>query len=96
MRFVWDDRKRAGNLRKHGIDFAGVELLFEGFAVTVPDDRLYYGESRFITLGILEQLVVVVAHTETVDEIRIISIRKATRHEEKEYFRQAGFQDFTH
>ena len=54
----------------------------------IEDDRYDYGEERFVTFGILEGRLVVVIHTESEDLIRIISIRKATKHEEKAYFSQ--------
>ena len=50
------------------------------------DDRLDYGEERFVTFGILEGRVVVVVHTENDNSLRIISIRRATKYEEKTYF----------
>ena len=86
MQVEWDEAKREENLRKHGIDFVGVETLFEGFTATIEDDRLDYGEQRFVTFGIMEGRVVVVVHTEQSDTIRIISIRKATKREEQGYF----------
>src|SRR4051794_27188610 len=49
----WDERKRNLNLKKHGIDFADAEALFDGPTVTVEDARLAYGEQRLVTLGIL-------------------------------------------
>jgi uncharacterized DUF497 family protein len=82
----WDEAKREENLRKHGIDFVGVETLIEGFTATIEDDRLDYGEQRFVTFGIMEGRVVAVVHTEQSDTIRIISIRKATKREEQSYF----------
>lgn len=91
MHFEWSEQKRLGNIRKHGIDFVGVDALFLGFTVTVPDERFAYSEQRFITLGLLNQRVVVVAHTETPDTIRIISIRKAYRHEQKAYFEYSPY-----
>jgi uncharacterized DUF497 family protein len=39
VRFEWDEAKREANLQKHGIDFIGVESLFEGVTITVEDDR---------------------------------------------------------
>ncbi|MBF0111763.1 MAG: BrnT family toxin [Desulfamplus sp.] len=45
------------------------------------------GEQRFITLGLLNSIVVVIVHTETETEIRIISMRKATKNEQKLYFK---------
>jgi hypothetical protein len=86
--FVWDPAKRLANLRKHGIDFADAELIFRGFTLTAEDDREPYGEQRFLTLGMLEDLVVSVAHTERGKQIRIISIRKATKREARFYFSQ--------
>jgi uncharacterized DUF497 family protein len=86
MRFAWDEDKRLTNLRKHGIDFLGVETVFDGYTVTMEDDRLPCDEQRFVTLGLLQGWVVVVVHTERDDIIRIISIRKATRYEQRIYF----------
>ena len=79
--FTWDEAKRRTNLRKHGIDFADAERIFRGFALTAEDTRKAYGEWQFLTLGLLEDQVVSVAHSERGDDIRIISIRKATRYE---------------
>ena len=86
--FAWDETKRRLNLRKHGIDFADAEKIFRGLTFTVEDDREDYGERRFLTLGLLEDQVVSVAHTERDDTIRLISIRKATKHEARFYFSQ--------
>jgi uncharacterized protein len=63
-------------------------MIFDGYTLTIEDDRYDYGEERFITFGILEGRVVVVVHTENDDSIRIISIRRATKYEEKVYFSQ--------
>ncbi len=89
--FVWDEAKRRENLRKHMIDFADVEMIFRGLTFTVEDDREAYGEQRFLTLGLLEDQVVSVTHTERGEEIRIISIRKATKHEARFYFSQITY-----
>lgn len=86
--FTWDEAKCHANLRKHGIDFADAELIFRGFTLTAEDTREVYGERRFLTLGLLEDQVVSVAHAERGDDIRIISIRKATKHEARFYFSQ--------
>ena len=50
--------------------------------------RFDYDETRFITLGLLDGRVVVIAHTETQEVIRIISVRKATKNEEANYFKE--------
>ncbi len=86
--FAWDERKRLANLRKHGIDFRDAPKVFRGFTLTAEDERESYGERRFLTLGLLEDQVVSVAHTEQGEDIRIISIRKATKHEARFYFSQ--------
>lgn len=52
------------------------------------DDRFDYGEQRFVTFGMLEGRVVAVAHTESDDCIRVISVRKATKNEEKSYYKK--------
>ncbi|MBN8280196.1 MAG: BrnT family toxin [Gammaproteobacteria bacterium] len=88
MRFTWDERKRVANLRKHGIDFAHAATIFRGFTLTAEDVRDSYGEQRFLTLGMVDRQVVSVTHTESTEAIRIISIRKATRHETNYYFSQ--------
>ena len=88
MEFEWDEAKRRSNLRKHGIDFVGVEQLFEGVTVTILDDRSDYGEERFVTFGLLDGRVVAVAHTEADKVMRIISVRKATKNEESGYFKE--------
>ena len=88
MRFEWDDAKRQSNLLKHGFDFVGIEEVFDGDTVTILDDPFDYREKRFVTLGLLQERVVVIAHTETEEMIRIISVRKATKNEEISYFQQ--------
>jgi uncharacterized DUF497 family protein len=83
--FTWDEAKRRTNLRKHGIDFVDAPRIF---TFTAEDDREAYGERRFLTLGLLEDQVVSVTHTERCDEVRIISARKATKYEARFYFSQ--------
>jgi uncharacterized DUF497 family protein len=86
MRFTWSERKRAINLKEHGLDFIDAPRVFEGLTFTYEDDRIAYGEQRFITLGLLAGVPVSVAHTESDDEIRIISFRKATGREARRFF----------
>jgi uncharacterized DUF497 family protein len=56
---------------------------------TMEDRRFSYSEFRFVTLGLLYGVVVAIAHTETPTELRIISMRKATRHEQAIFFENA-------
>jgi uncharacterized DUF497 family protein len=88
MEFEWDEAKRKSNLRNHGIDFVGIEQVFDGETVTILDDRFDYGEERFVTFGLFDGRVVAIAHTETNEVIRIISVRKATKYEETSYFKE--------
>lgn len=88
MEFEWDEAKRKSNLRNHGIDFVRIGQVFEGKTVTILDDRFDYGEKRFVTFGLLDGRVVAIAHTETDEVIRIISVRKARKYEESSYFKE--------
>jgi uncharacterized DUF497 family protein len=88
MSYEWDERKRRANVKKHGIDFIDVPKVFDGDVVIIPDERYDYGETRFIALGILKNLVVVVVYTERGENIRIISARKATKNEQIYYFQE--------
>ena len=88
MNFEWDDIKRKINIKKHRMDFIDAPVVFASYTLTVKDDRLDYGEERFISFGVLKERVVVVVHTENDNSIRIISMRRATKYEEKAYFSQ--------
>ena len=89
MRYRYDPEKRIGNLRKHGYDFDDARQVIESArTVTFEDRRFDYNEQRFITMGMLRGEVVVIATAETEDEIRLISMRRAERHEQEIYFRQ--------
>jgi uncharacterized DUF497 family protein len=85
--FEWDEHKRRSNLRKHGIDFAECADVFAGSCTTMMDDRFAYGEHRFVTFGLLREVVVVVAHAEVGETVRVISMRKAGRNEQTLYFK---------
>lgn len=93
MGFEWDENKRRDNIRKHGIDFLDAASIFDGDTVIMLDNRFDYGETRYIAFGLLKgQIikVIVVAYTERGDNIRIISARKALKHEESFYFEQTA------
>ncbi len=81
----WDADKAAENLRKHRIDFAdAATVLSDDYALTVPDD--YRSEERQVTIG-MDALgrILVVVHTWRDGEYRLISARKATKAELKQY-----------
>ena len=80
MRFSW-------SLQQHGLDFVDAPRVFDGPTYIYEDDRFDYSGQRFVTLGLLEELVVSIVHTETTRLIRIISFRKATKHEQTIFFK---------
>ena len=86
MQFTWHEPKRQANLKKHGMDFADAAQVFAGPTFTFEDDREDYGEQRWVTLGLLGEKVVVIVHTETEDEIRVISMREADKDEQLLFF----------
>ena len=86
MEFAWSERKRALNLKEHGLDFVDARSVFDGLTFTFEDERFSYGERRLVTLGLLVGIPVSIAHTENEHEIRIISFRKASRREARIYF----------
>jgi uncharacterized protein len=87
MRYVFDPKKRTANLKKHGYDLDDAQQVIEsGRTVTFEDRRFGYDEQRFITLGLLRGDVVVIATAETDETVRMISMRKAERNEEKIYY----------
>ena len=86
VQLEWDETKRQTNLRKRRLDFADAEIIFSGATFTFEDDRFEYGEDRYITLGLLNGHVVIIAHTQRNELIRIISMRKATKYEQRLYF----------
>lgn len=86
MRFEWDETKNQSNIRRHGIDFADVPSMFLAPMLTDIDDRVDYGEERWISIGMLVRGIAVVVWTERAgDVIRIISARKANKDERRQY-----------
>lgn len=87
MRYSYDPIKKNSNLKKHGLDFDDAKSVIEsGQTVTFEDSRFDYDEPRFITMGVLRDAIVVITTTESDTEIRIISMRKAEKNEQKIYF----------
>ena len=84
---TWDDAKRQSNLRRHGLDFEGCDEVFDHPVVTQEDTRAAYAELRINLLGWLHGRVVHMTYTERGESLHVISLREATRHETKQYFR---------
>jgi len=93
MKFEWDSAKSAINIRKHGIAFQDVIEIFGHPMLTQLDMRHDYGEDRWIGIGLMKSIMAVVIYIEWEDEntIRIISARKATRYESKEFHKRISF-----
>lgn len=87
MEFEWDPRKDEANRRKHGVGFREATTAFgDPLAMTFPDIDHSISERRFLTIGVSASgRLLVVAHTENDDTIRIISARPLTRRERKFY-----------
>jgi len=82
VNFEWDEEKRRANIITHGFDFSDSWEIFEGPMLTGLDEREDYGEDRWIGIGFLRTIVVVIVFTERgEDKIRVISLRKALKHE---------------
>lgn len=88
-RFEWDKAKAARNYRDHGVTFdQAVKAVADPFAVEMIDAREDYGEERINLLGMCDGVLLHVTYTERRERIRIISARRAERHEQDEYYRE--------
>ena len=86
MNITWDPAKNRENQRKHGISFDDARAVFQDAdRIEVLDDR-DYGEERWVAIGTIGKLVVLVVYTERNGGIRLISARKADPDDEAEYY----------
>jgi uncharacterized protein len=89
IQFEWDEKKAKSNLKKHGVSFSEAQSVFDDDAARlIPDPDHSEEEERFILLGIscsLKILVVVHCYRDQDSVIRLISARKATKSEAKQY-----------
>ena len=83
----YDPAKRKVNLRKHGIDLAECEPVFDEPMVSREDDRYAYGEQRLVSLGWLKSREVVLVWTDRDDGPHLISCSEGETHEQEAYFR---------
>jgi len=83
VNFEWDPRKAAQNRRKHGVSFHEAATFYaDPLAVTYQDPDHSISEQRFITVGISNAgRLLIVAHADRGEKIRIISARKTTLRE---------------
>jgi len=86
VRFEWDETKNQKNIVAHTISFQKASLAFLGPMLVEPDPESDYGEERFIGVGLVENRFVLIIFTEREpDVIRIISARKALKHERQRF-----------
>jgi len=91
MKFEWDPEKERINIRKHGVTFEEASYVFaDPFGLNRRDDEHSDEEERWVLLGrSLDQTLLVVIHTyrdhNGQERVRIISARRATKHEQKAY-----------
>jgi len=91
VRFERDETKNRINIRKHGIDFRDAVDVFNHPVLTALDGREDYGEERWIALGWMKATVGIVVYVErSGDVVRIISARKANKHEARRYEQSIG------
>jgi uncharacterized DUF497 family protein len=91
MEFDWDPNKATSNLRRHNVSFGEAATVFsDPLSTTVSDPDHSLDEDRSITVGLSQRgRLLMVAHTERDDRIRIISARELTRTERTQY--EEGF-----
>jgi hypothetical protein len=89
VEFEWDPEKAAANVKRRGITFTeAAGVLHDPLSTTFPDETHSEEEARYLTIGASHRgRVLVVAHTERNEAIRIISARRATRRE-REFYEQ--------
>ena len=90
MRITYDAAKRAATLAERGLDFAKADRIFTGLHATVEDDRMNYGEPRYVTAGSLGGRLVVLVWTPRGSARRIISMRHAHGKEERRWKKHLG------
>jgi uncharacterized protein len=87
MNFEWDSKKADSNFRKHRVSFVEASTVFhDPLSITIFDPQHSEQEDRYITIGVsLASRVLMVAHTDRKERIRIISARQLTHKERKDY-----------
>ena len=86
MEFEWDEIKNISNCEKHKLDFKFASKIFaDTYRIEWEDERIEYGEQRFITIGKIGNVILVVVYTLRNNIIRIISARPAKKQERSLY-----------
>ena len=86
MDFEWDAEKRQSNIRKHGVDFIeAVQIFRDPLRIERLDERAIAQEERWKAIGVTSLGVLLVIYTIRDETYRLISARKATKYERREY-----------
>ena len=85
MKITYDPNKQVIAMNDLGIDFADAALVFSGTTLGFQDDRKDYGETRIISVGYLQSLMMVIVWTPRGDSRHIISMRKANEREQTRF-----------
>ena len=88
MLIEYDSDKREKTLNDRGLDFCDAPIVWSGQHFTKIDNRIDYGEVRFITVGFIENIMVIIAWTRRDKARRIISMRKCNEREQTAYKQQ--------
>ena len=90
MRFTWDPPKARTNVRKHGVTFEEASTVFADPLALILNDTAHSDRSLIIGESVVRRILVTVFVEVADDEIRLISARRATRHERKNYEQGQG------
>ncbi|WP_323120001.1 BrnT family toxin [Burkholderia alba] len=90
MEIEFDPAKRDRTLAERGLDFTRAVEVFAGIHYTIEDAREDYGETRYITVGKLDDRMVIMVWTPRGEVRRLISMRKANEREQKHYSHRVG------
>jgi len=90
MRIGYDPAKRLRTLAERGLDFDDAVAVFSGRSLSFEDDRQDYGEIRVVTVGFLDERMIVVVWTLRGNVRHIISMRKANGREQARYQKRLG------
>jgi uncharacterized DUF497 family protein len=85
MEIEFDPEKRLRTLLERGLDMAHAFRVFETVHTTAEDNRIIYDETRLITVGYLNDRMVVVVWSMRAGARRIISLRKANEREKEKF-----------
>ena len=86
MKFEWNGTKARSNIEKHKVSFEEASTVFgDPLSITIDDPQHSSQEERLVTTGSSDMKVLVIVPVDTFDKVRIISARKATKHERRQY-----------